>query len=311
MNVSMRHGHDGSGGLIRHDSVIYETSAHIVGVSSNSYSISSGQLAIIDKYAGSDASGIRDHRFYKLVELSGNFARIAKERLEADGVNILITLGKDSDMPLHSLIVPRYERRNAEGTPMVINSDGQQTEVGRGEAGLVASVLKNPMADVPEDKQVLDDSNDIFCRKVRLAEEDIVYSGQTHFGRVIAVPDMTPGSLGHTVVMPYDHYSGIDDMRMGLLGDVGTASFVIAKRLLRGIEDGSGTGTVAAANKVFINFNFGIAAGQNVPHVHAHVRSDIPAEEGRSVNIDLNGKRDARVLTPEEFSRAVIALRRN
>lgn len=98
----------------------------------------------------------------------------------------------------------------------------------------------------------------IFCR---IADGDapgrIVHEDET----TAAFLDANPLARGHTLVVPRDHHERLNDLPPDLAADV----FATLHRLVGPVEEAVG------ADATTVGLNNGGAAGQEVPHVHAHV----------------------------------------
>lgn len=98
----------------------------------------------------------------------------------------------------------------------------------------------------------------VFCRIV--AGEIPSYT--VHDGEsVYAFLDANPLARGHTLVVPKDHHERVAD----LPPETSDAVFGAVRRIAPAVERAVG------ADGVTIGVNDGAAAGQEVPHVHAHV----------------------------------------
>lgn len=85
--------------------------------------------------------------------------------------------------------------------------------------------------------------------------------------RTVAFLDANPLAPGHTLVVPRTHAETLDE----LSPETGHELMDQLRRLAPAIE------TAVDADATTIGFNNGPAAGQEVPHVHAHV---IPRSRG-------------------------------
>jgi len=104
-----------------------------------------------------------------------------------------------------------------------------------------------------------------FC-----VRKDVTVVDET--SRYIAIRDAYPVSEGHTLAMPKEHRA-FDELPDDFL------DFIIDVKI--------GLMTDTDADGINIGFNLGRAAGQTVPHVHAHL---IPRYEG-DVNVPDGGIR--------------------
>lgn len=105
----------------------------------------------------------------------------------------------------------------------------------------------------------------IFCAIVaRTAESSIVYED----GDVIAFMDVRPVTSGHLLVVPKRHASGLADLDPEDGGKV----FAVGQRIATALRAGA-----LPVDGVNLFLADGIAAGQEVFHVHLHV---IPRTRG-------------------------------
>ena len=103
---------------------------------------------------------------------------------------------------------------------------------------------------------------EIPCHKVY--EDDLVF----------AFLDINPISTGHTLVIPKYHSSKINQLPI-----------MFANSLMNTIHTLTGPIEEAVgANATTIAFNNGIAAGQEVPHVHCHIIPRFEQDGGKSVH---------------------------
>jgi histidine triad (HIT) family protein len=114
-------------------------------------------------------------------------------------------------------------------------------------------------------------SDCIFCS---IVDGDIpsytVYEDDT----VMAFLDANPLARGHTLVIPKAHHERVNDLPAALAGDVFAAVHDLTDR----VED------AVDAEATTIAFNNGAAAGQEVPHVHAHIVPRSEADGGRPIH---------------------------
>ncbi len=111
----------------------------------------------------------------------------------------------------------------------------------------------------------------IFCA---IVEGDIpsysLYEDET----TLAFLDINPISTGHTLVIPKYHSSKINQLPI-----------MFANSLMNTIHTLTGPIEEAVgANATTIAFNNGIAAGQEVPHVHCHIIPRFEQDGGKSVH---------------------------
>jgi histidine triad (HIT) family protein len=111
----------------------------------------------------------------------------------------------------------------------------------------------------------------IFCDLIRgAAEVSVCYEDAT----AIAFLDIQPVNVGHTLIVPRQHYESLADIPT----DVGLHLFRVALTLLPALRQATG----ALGTNLVVNS--GKAAGQDVFHYHVHV---IPRTEGDGFDIPL------------------------
>lgn len=111
------------------------------------------------------------------------------------------------------------------------------------------------------------DESCIFCQIVRKqAPASIIYEDES----VMAFLDIRPLNMGHTLVIPKDHYVDIFDTPTDLLGQIHKVSKKIS------------VAAKAAANSDGISIiqQNGKAAGQEIFHIHVHV---VPRFQGQKL----------------------------
>jgi len=120
----------------------------------------------------------------------------------------------------------------------------------------------------------------VFCDVIQKKSPSYVIYEDHNF---LAILDKYPISLGHTLVMPKEHYERVRDISQrdfcALYGRVHALNTVITKRM--------------DASASHISINDGVAANQLIPHVHVHI---IP----RNPN-DNAGFTARKLLRPEEM----------
>jgi histidine triad (HIT) family protein len=90
----------------------------------------------------------------------------------------------------------------------------------------------------------------------------------------IAFLDIQPVNPGHVLVVPREHYEGLNDVPR----DVGLHLYEVATKLIPVVQEAAG------ATDMNIVVNSGAAAGQNVMHYHIHL---IPRREGDGFDVPL------------------------
>ena len=104
----------------------------------------------------------------------------------------------------------------------------------------------------------MNDNSCIFCRIVRKqAPASFVYEDAS----VIAFLDIRPLNLGHTLVIPKEHYETIYEIPDELIGHIHT----IVKRTALALKKAT------EADGITVIQQNGRAAGQEIFHLHVHV----------------------------------------
>ena len=100
----------------------------------------------------------------------------------------------------------------------------------------------------------------------------------------VAFLDLSQANLGHTLVVPKNHYSNILELDEGVAGHL----FSVTSKLTKGISK--------ALNLTDFNIlnNCGEVAGQSVHHFHIHI---IPRKLNDNIKIEFSSNK----LTDEEF----------
>lgn len=99
----------------------------------------------------------------------------------------------------------------------------------------------------------------IFCKIVKGEIPSYkIYENE----KVFAFLDIKPLSKGHTLVLPKEHYKGIQDIPEDLLCEVSSASKKIVKKIQ---EKYSPLGFIICQNN-------GESAGQTIHHYHLHIK---------------------------------------
>ncbi|MUV90773.1 HIT domain-containing protein [Halapricum sp. CBA1109] len=115
---------------------------------------------------------------------------------------------------------------------------------------------------------------------------------------VLAFLDANPLAPGHTLVIPKTHYERLNDV------PAATASELYARlhELVPAVED------AADAPASTVAFNNGEAAGQEVPHVHAHVVPRTADDGGGPIHGVFGSRPD---LSDDELDALADAIRDN
>jgi len=104
----------------------------------------------------------------------------------------------------------------------------------------------------------MNDNSCIFCRIVRKqAPASFVYEDAS----VMAFLDIRPLNMGHTLVIPKEHYETIYEIPDELIGHIHT----IVKRTAFGVKKAT------EADGITVIQQNGRAAGQEIFHLHVHV----------------------------------------
>ena len=107
-----------------------------------------------------------------------------------------------------------------------------------------------------------------FCNIVlRKDQASIIYEDDC----VLAFMDLHPANVGHTLVVPREHWETIYDIPEKVLADL----FAVVKRVSVAVKK-----TVGAEGISILQFNER-AAGQSVRHFHVHV---IPRSRGDTIS---------------------------
>jgi histidine triad (HIT) family protein len=107
-----------------------------------------------------------------------------------------------------------------------------------------------------------------FCRIASGKEQaSVVYEDDS----VVAFMDLRPANVGHTLVVPREHWETIYDIPEKILADL----FAVVKRVSFALKK-----TVGAEGISILQFNER-AAGQSVRHFHVHV---IPRSRGDAIS---------------------------
>jgi histidine triad (HIT) family protein len=109
------------------------------------------------------------------------------------------------------------------------------------------------------------DENCIFCKIVnKQAPASIIYEDNT----IMAFLDIRPLNMGHTLIIPKDHYVDIFDIPENELSQM----HKVAKQVSLAVKKAT------SADGISIFQQNGKAAGQDIFHIHVHV---VPQFEGQ------------------------------
>ena len=90
----------------------------------------------------------------------------------------------------------------------------------------------------------------------------------------LAFLDANPLAKGHTLVIPKTHHERVNDLPGDIAGAIGRAIAIVAPAVEDAVDAPAST----------ISYNNGEAAGQEVPHVHAHVVPRSPGDGGQPIH---------------------------
>ncbi len=127
------------------------------------------------------------------------------------------------------------------------------------------------------------DPDCVFCK---IVAGEIPSAKVAESDRAYAFMDVGPIAVGHTLVVPRDHYETIMDMPLEAVSAVYELAARIAPAVRKAVE----------AEGLNVLQNNGCVAGQVVPHVHVHL---IP----RAAGDGLHWPWPARKADPEELER--------
>lgn len=108
------------------------------------------------------------------------------------------------------------------------------------------------------------DQNCIFCKIIKgEIPSNKIYEDEDF----VAILDIKPNNLGHSLVIPKDHHKNIFDLPDNLLAKLGKRIQIVADGVLKG----------TGASGVNVGMNNGVTAGQLIHHAHIHI---IPRFQG-------------------------------
>jgi len=110
-----------------------------------------------------------------------------------------------------------------------------------------------------------------FCNFCRIVSGEKSASVVYEDGNVLAFMDLYPANVGHTLVVPKEHWETIYDISEEVLSDL----FAVVKRISVAVKK-----AVSAEGISILQFN-GRASGQSVMHFHVHV---IPRFRGDAIS---------------------------
>lgn len=110
----------------------------------------------------------------------------------------------------------------------------------------------------------------LFCKIVKgEIKGDMVYEDE----KTMALLDIRPRSLGHTFVIPKEHYATLIDLPSDLVGPL----FETVKKMAIKVKEAS------LADGLTIGMNQGKASGQEVDHLHIHIMPRFKDDGGGSI----------------------------
>ena len=111
------------------------------------------------------------------------------------------------------------------------------------------------------------DESCIFCKiVVKQAPSSIIYEDET----ILVILDIRPLNMGHTLVIPKDHYVDIFDIPENVLSQI----YKVTKLVSSAVKKATNSDGIS-----IIQQN-GKAAGQDIFHIHVHV---VPRFEGQKL----------------------------
>lgn len=112
-----------------------------------------------------------------------------------------------------------------------------------------------------------------FCKIVSGEDQATRICENTY---VLAFMDLHPANVGHTLVVPREHWETIYDIPEKVLAEL----FAVVKRISLAVKK-----AVGAEGMSILQFN-GNAAGQSVKHFHVHV---VPRFRGDAISKHMRG----------------------
>lgn len=104
----------------------------------------------------------------------------------------------------------------------------------------------------------MNNSECIFCKIIsKEIPANIVYED----GFSLAFLDINPVNIGHTLLLPKEHYENIFDIPEELLAKLSVNSKKLATAIKKSLT----------ADGINVSLNNGATAGQLVPHAHIHI----------------------------------------
>ncbi|MFC6837215.1 HIT family protein [Halomarina ordinaria] len=126
----------------------------------------------------------------------------------------------------------------------------------------------------------------VFCA---IVDDEIPSHTVYEDDAVLAFLDANPLAPGHTLVVPKAHHERLND----LPADRASRVFAAVHALVPAVEE------AVDADATTVGFNNGTAAGQEVPHVHAHVVPRFDGDGGGPIHAAMGTRPD---LSDEELA---------
>lgn len=132
----------------------------------------------------------------------------------------------------------------------------------------------------------------IFCQ---IVDGEIPSSTVYEDDDVYAFLDVNPLTRGHTLVIPKEHHSRVEELPAGTGSALFTAVYELADPVQAAVD----------ADGATIGINNGEVAGQDVPHVHAHVIPRFEGDAGGSLHTAFTTGPD---IADDEFDEIAAAI---
>jgi histidine triad (HIT) family protein len=147
------------------------------------------------------------------------------------------------------------------------------------------------MAEAVECGSVKSDESCIFCKIVKHEiPSSTVYETET----ILVFLDIRPLSMGHTLVIPKEHYVDLFDVPNQLLSEVYNATKLVSAAVKK----------ATSADGISIIQQNGKAAGQDIFHLHVHI---VPRHEGEK----LPSFSDLKMVEREKLEETAKKIRQN
>ncbi|PIR05230.1 MAG: hypothetical protein COV57_00090 [Candidatus Liptonbacteria bacterium CG11_big_fil_rev_8_21_14_0_20_35_14] len=126
----------------------------------------------------------------------------------------------------------------------------------------------------------------LFCK---IAQGEIKGGVVYEDEKVMALLDIQPRALGHTFVIPKEHYTTLLDLPDNLVESL----FLAVKKVAEKVKE------TVLADGLTIGINQGRASGQEVDHLHIHIIPRFKGDRGGSMQSVVSN-------TPSEKERKII-----